>query len=204
MWICDIIIFYSHTQHIFFFFYTFIMCHLQLTRRRTKYCKTKEMCRSASISPHIFKISQYTYIIAIPTIEVTGRYRYINIGFSRCCIGIFKTCRKKTRRRWKKREKYAWGSWVKKVVLWGHCDESRLFGKEQATVGWKKNKKKQNKTKLARWHSTAAAAAASWFKTRQRRCASAYSVNIYNTRSNVTQRAIVRVCISLHVYYNNI
>jgi len=37
----------------------------------------------------------------------------------------------------------------KKVVPWGHCDESRLFGREQATVGEKKIVRK-NKTKLAR------------------------------------------------------
>jgi len=36
----------------------------------------------------------------------------------------------------------------KKVVPWGHCDESRLFGREQATVGEKNVRK--NKTKLAR------------------------------------------------------
>jgi len=38
------------------------------------------------------------------------------------------------------------GKLSKKVVLWGHCDESRLFGKEQATVGWKK-KIRKSKTK---------------------------------------------------------
>lgn len=74
--------------------------------------------------------------------------RYINIGFRNCRRYILGHGGKNGGGGRVRGSMVEGNPSKKKVVPWGHCDESRLFGREQATVGEKNVRK--NKTKLAR------------------------------------------------------